>query len=118
LANDSAALVHPGLSEKACQRIAECMGVEVKQGTIGGLKTVGMTATATNKGILVHPRISEAEISLLEELFNLPVDVGTVNFSSPLVGSGLLANSFGYAAGMETSGPELGRIEDALGFMG
>jgi len=46
------------------------------------------------------------------------VDVGTVNFGSPLVGSGILANSRGYVAGDETTGPELGRIEDALGFMG
>jgi translation initiation factor 6 len=28
-----------------------------------------------------------------------------------------LANSKGYFAGEETSGPELGRIEDALGFL-
>ena len=54
---------------------------------------------------------------MLEELFGLPVDVGTVNLGSPLVGSGLLANSFGYLAGEESTGLELGRIEDALGFL-
>ncbi len=117
LANDSAALVHPGLSKRACDAIARTLGVEVVKGTIGSLKTVGMAAVATNKGILVHPRTSEAEIAVLEETFELPVDVGTVNFGSPLVGSGVLANSYGYFAGDETSGPELGRIEDALGFL-
>jgi len=117
LANDSAALVHPGLSARACHAVAETLGVKVARGTIGGLKTVGMAAVATNKGLLVHPRISEAEIAVLEELFDLPVDVGTVNLGSPLVGSGVLANSRGYFAGDETSGPELGRIEDALGFL-
>ncbi len=117
LANDSAALVHPGLSARACHAVAETLGVKVARGTIGGLKTVGMAAVATNKGLLVHPRISEAEIAVLEELFDLPVDIGTVNLGSPLVGSGVLANSRGYLAGEETSGPELGRIEDALGFL-
>jgi len=34
-----------------------------------------------------------------------------------LVGSGLIANSRGYLAGSETTGPELGRIEDALGYL-
>ena len=87
------------------------------KGTIGGLKTVGMAAVATNKGLLVHPRVSEAELAVLDDLFGLPVDVGTVNFGSPQVGSGLLANSKGYLAGEETSGPEMGRIEDALGFL-
>lgn len=117
LANDSAALVHPGLSARACRAVAETLGVKVVKGTIGGLKTVGMAAVATNKGLLVHPRISKLEVAVLEDLFELPVDVGTVNLGSPLVGSGLLANSHGYFAGIETSGPELGRIEDALGFL-
>lgn len=117
LVNDNAALAHPGLSSRACEAVSETLGVEVIKGTIGGLKTVGMAAMATNKGLLVHPRASEEEISVLEDLFELPVDVGTVNFGSPLVGSGLLANSHGYIAGDETTGPELGRIEDALGFL-
>ena len=117
LVNDSAALVHPSLSTKACQTIEKTLGVAVEKGTIGGLKTVGMAAYATNRGLLVHPRITDSEIALLEKVFSLPIDVGTVNMGSPLVGSGLLANSKGYLAGYETSGPELGRIEDALGFL-
>ncbi|MCX6676894.1 MAG: translation initiation factor IF-6 [Methanothrix sp.] len=117
LVNDSAALVHPGLSTKACETVEQTLGVKVEKGTIGGLKTVGMAGVATNKGLLVHPRISAEEIVVLEGLFELPVDVGTVNLGSPLVGSGVLANSHGYFAGIGTSGPELGRIEDALGFL-
>lgn len=116
LANDTAALVHPGISSKALETISKTLAVDVTQGTIGGLKTVGMAAIATNRGILVHPNVSEPELDLLDCLFGLPVDVGTVNFGSPLVGSGLIANSAGYFAGEETTGPELGRIEDALGF--
>jgi translation initiation factor 6 len=118
LVNDRAAMVHPGLSRKACEMISKTLGVTVKRGTIGGIKTVGMTAVATNTGLLVHPRISLEELSLLEDLFDLPVDVGTVNFGSPLIGSGLLVNRHGYVAGRETTGHELGRIEDALGFVG
>jgi translation initiation factor 6 len=117
LANDTAALVHPGLSSRACETVARTLEVDVRRGTIGGLKTVGMAAAATNRGLLVHPRASPEEIAALEDLFSLPVDVGTVNFGSPLVGSGLLANSKGYMAGEETTGPELGRIEEALGFL-
>ncbi|MDD2836407.1 MAG: translation initiation factor IF-6 [Methanothrix sp.] len=117
LANDSAAMVHPELSGKACETIEQTLGVKVERGTIGGLKTVGMAGVATNKGLLVHPRVSDEEVAVLERLFGLPVDVGTVNLGSPLVGSGVLANSYGYFAGVGTSGPELGRIEDALGYL-
>jgi translation initiation factor 6 len=117
LANDSAALVHPGLTKKACEIISETLGVDILKGTIGGLKTVGMAAVATNQGLLVHHKVSEAELAILDDHFGNPVDIGTVNFGSPLIGSGILANSKGYFAGEETSGPELGRIEDALGFL-
>lgn len=117
LVNDTAALVHPGLTDKNIEVIRNTLKVDVKRGTIGGLKTVGMAGCVTNKGLLVHPRATEEELSVLEDLFNLPVDIGTVSFGSPLIGSAVLANSKGLITGTKTSGPELGRIEDALGFI-
>jgi len=117
LANDTSALVNPDLSNKTIKMIEKTLGVEVKRGTLGGLKTVGMAGIATNKGVLVHPKSSPAEIALVEELFKLPVDIGTVNFGSPLVGSGILGNSKGYVVGLDTTGPEITRIEDALGYL-
>lgn len=117
LANDTSALVHPDLSNKAIKVIEKTLGVEVVKGTLGGIKTVGMAGFATNKGILVHPKSSPAEIALVEEHFKLPVNIGTVNFGSPLVGSGILANNKGYVVGLDTTGPEISRIEDALGYI-
>lgn len=116
LSNDNAALVHPDLSDKAVGVIQKALGVDVRKGTIAGLKTVGMAGVATNRGVLVHPRATGSEMAVLEEHFKLPVDIGTVNFGSPLVGSGVLANSKGYVAGEDTTGPEITRIEDALGY--
>ena len=116
LANDNAALVNPDLSDKAVGLIAKALCVDVRKGTIAGLKTVGMAGIATNKGVLVHPKTTSNEIAVLEEHFKLPVDIGTVNFGSHLVGSGILANSKGYVAGEDTTGPEITRIEDALGY--
>lgn len=117
LVNDNAALVNPNMTDWAVETVEEFLDVEVYRGTIGGLKTIGMTACATNKGILVHPRASTFELDRLNKIFGLPVDIGTVNLGSPQVGSGLLANSRGYAVGSETTGHEMGRIEEALGFI-
>ena len=117
LINDTAALANPHLSEEALNMIHEFLNVDVYRGTIGGLATVGMGACATNKGILVHPKVSTYEIDRLDTIFKLPIDIGTVNLGSPLVGSGLLANSKGYVVGSGTTGHEMGRIEDALGFL-
>jgi translation initiation factor 6 len=116
LANDTVALVHPQVSEKTMDVIAETLGVKVYKGTIGGLKTVGMAAVATNKGILAYKNATREELEFLEQIFELPVEIGSVNFGVPLIGAALLANTKGYAAGYETTGAELGRIEDALGF--
>jgi translation initiation factor 6 len=118
LANDTAALVHPALTDRHLEVIKETLKVDVRRGTIGGLKTVGMAGVATNKGLLVHPRATEEELSALEDLFRLPVDIGTVSFGSPLVGSAILATTRGLVTGTRTSGPELGRIEDALQLTG
>ena len=117
LANDTAALIHPNLIGRAERVIAETLNVDVRRGTIASLKTVGMAACATDRGVLVHPKITEGELSILEDAFGVPVNIGTVNYGSPLVGSGLLANSKGYVVGQESTGIELGRIDESLGFL-
>jgi len=116
LANDTVALVHPQLSDKTVEVIKETLDVKVYKGTIGSLNTVGMAAVVTNKGLLAHKNATPAELEFLEEIFELPVAIGSVNFGVPLIGAALLANTKGYTAGYETTGAELGRIEDALGF--
>ena len=117
LANNTAALIHPDLITRAERVISEALGVDVRRGTIAGLKTVGMAACATDKGVLAHPKATESELSTLEDTFGIPVNIGTVNYGSPLIGSALLANSKGYVVGRESTGIELGRIDDSLGFL-
>lgn len=117
LANDDSGVASPELSGDAAADIAGILDVEIERTKIGGLNIVGSAAVATNQGVLVHPRTTDGEIETLESVFDLHVDVGTVNYGTPLVGSGLLANSHGYVAGGETTGPELGRIEETLGFV-
>ncbi len=117
LANDNAALINPNLITRAERVVEETLRVDVRRGTVASLKTVGMAACATNSGVLAHPKITDGELSVLDSVFQVPVNVGTVNYGSPLVGSSLLANTKGYVAGLETTGIELGRIEEALGFI-
>lgn len=117
LANDHGAYVHPDLSRKAVAAAEDALEVPVERGDLGGVRTVGTAAVATDRGVLCHPRSSDRELDALEELLDVPADVGTVNYGGPLVGSGLAANASGYVVGQDTTGPELGRIEDALGYV-
>lgn len=117
LVNDRAALVHPDLSRTSMKKIGDYLGVEVEKGTVAGMKTVGSAAAVTIKGVLCHPKITPQERKLLEELFKVPVTVGTANYGSPMLGACTVANSKGAAAGTPTTGIEMGRIEEAFGFL-
>ena len=117
LANDHGAYVHPGLSDEAVETVADVLDVPVERGELAGVRTVGTAAAATNAGVLCHPKSTDAELDHVEEILGVRADIGTINYGAPLVGSGLIANAHGYVAGRETTGPELGRIEDALGFL-
>jgi translation initiation factor 6 len=116
LVNDSGAYVHPDLTRKAVQAVEDGLGVPVERGDIAGVQTVGTAAVATNEGVLCHPKSSDETLDMLEDLLGVPADIGTINYGGPLVGSGLVANTNGYVVGEETSGPELGRIDLALGY--
>ncbi len=117
LANDQFAAVHPDMPADLAEEVGDVLGVPVSRLTLAGIKTVGMAGVATNRGVVVHPRSTNQEIERLENLAGLPVGTGSVNMGSGLVGTGLLGNSKGYIAGTETSGFELGRVEDIFGFL-
>ena len=117
LANDKGALIHPDIRDRSLKKIGETLDVSVSKGTIAGLNTVGMAAVVTNKGCLCHPKITETEKRTLEKIFDVEVMIGTVNHGFPMIGSGLVANSKGAIIGNQTTGIEMGRIEEALGFL-
>lgn len=117
LANDYGAYVHPDCSRNAVRAVKEALDVPVLRGTLGGVNTVGTAAVANNTGVLCHPKASESELETLEEHLDVYADLGTINYGTPLVGSGLVATDESYLVGEKTTGPELGRIEDTLGYL-
>ncbi|NUE01598.1 translation initiation factor IF-6 [Halorubraceae archaeon YAN] len=117
LANDYGAYVHPDLTREAVLTVKDALDVPVLRGDIGDVKTVGTAAVATNSGVLCHPKAREPELEALEEHLDVYADLGTINYGGPLIGSGLVANDNGYIVGQDTTGPELGRIEDTLGYL-
>ena len=117
LTNDHGALVHPDLKTTTINKISDTLDVQVQRGTIATLGTVGMAAVVTNKGCLCHPKTTEEEKRQLEKVFDVEVMIGTVNHGFPMIGSGLVANTNGAIIGKMTTGIEMGRIEEALGFL-
>jgi len=117
LATDTFVAIHPEVDMRQAEEIESFLRAKAVRLTLGGIKTIGMAAAATNHGILVHPRTTNQELEILETASGLPVGRGSVNMGSGLIGTGLVVNGKGYLAGFETSGFELGRIEEVFGFM-
>ena len=65
----------------------------------------------------MHPSASPDDIKFVEETLKAPVDIGTVNNGTSLVGACSVANSKGIIVSLGTTGPELARIEEAFGFL-
>jgi len=117
LANDNGAIANPDLPDEALKLIGESLAVPIERGTIAGIKNVGATGVATNRGALLHPDVSEGELKFVEKVLGVPADVGTACGGVKYVGLCMVANSNGAVVGMITTGPELGRIDSALGFI-
>lgn len=117
LCNDTGAICHPDLGSAAMKDIEGALGVPVRAHAIANLPTVGTAAFATNRGVVAHPLASESDLSVIKQTLGAPARIGTVNHGHGLVGAGLAANKNGVAVGSRTTGIELGRIDEGLGFL-
>lgn len=116
LTNDKGAIVNPDLPDEAIDMIRETLDIPTKRSTIAGLKNVGASAVATNKGALLHTDVTEGEFEIVEDVLQVPADIGTAAGGVKYVGTCIVSNSNGALIGENTTGPELGRIENTLGF--
>jgi translation initiation factor 6 len=116
LCNDNGAVLSDLFSKKDKREIEECLGVESEYGSVAGMSIVGSCGVASNRGCLLHRDANEKEIENVEKILKVDVDIGTANFGSPFVGSCCLVNSSGGLVGESTTGPEIGRLMETLGF--
>ena len=117
IVNEHGAVASPVLPQEGLEILSETLKVSCSAISIAGNETPGSVAVCNNQGVLLHPDVTELEVETIESILEVPAMVGTVNFGSPYVGSGCIATDQGAWAGSQTTGPELNRIEDALGLI-
>ncbi|MBF93244.1 MAG: translation initiation factor IF-6 [Euryarchaeota archaeon] len=115
--NDNGAVVSTTIPELGAEMISDVLGVTVARTEVAGHNTVGSMVVANNKGVLTHPDVKTSEVESIESALGVPVMVGTVTFGSPFVGAGCCASDSHALVGAGSTGPELNRIEDALGLI-
>ena len=69
------------------------------------------------KNVNEYRRTKKEYAYSIEQVMQVQPMVGTACFGSPYVGAGICASNNGAIAGTETTGPEMNRIEDALGLI-
>ena len=116
LMNDNGIILSP-LLKKEKKGIENFFGFRCEMMKRAGLSVVGNLGIATNRGCLLHPKVKKREMEVIEDVLGVEADIGTVNFGSPYPGSGAIANSFGCVVSEQSSGPEMGRMVEALGFL-
>lgn len=116
LMNDKGIVISPEI-RKHQEEIEKFFSLDSKVCTIAKLNLVGSLGIANNKGCLLHPDVSDREAEIISDALNVEVNIGTISFGNPYVGSGIIVNSKGYLVSKNTSGPELGRVTETLGFL-
>ena len=117
LVNEKGAVASPAIPDFGLEILADVLKTDVTSTTIADHDVVGSLAIANDHGVLLHPDVSQTEVEMIQDVLGVKPMVGTVAFGSPFVGAGLVASNSGAYVGSETTGPELNRIEDALGLI-
>jgi len=117
LINSGHGIISTVYDKKAVAQIKKAFPkVKFEQFDLSGLTIPGSLGKVTSKGGIFSPNISDAEIKKLEKLFGFEIGLGTVNMGNPFVSSGIIANSNGLIIGSMSSGYEMSRIFESLGF--
>jgi translation initiation factor 6 len=90
-ANESLAIVPPGLTQRKIGQFAETLSVHVCSTTIGGSTLVGALVTGNSNAVLVPHTIREYELSRIQEFSNVVV----VDSKWTALGNIVLANDSG-----------------------
>ena len=114
LLNDNGGFCNERLSKKSKNNAEEIFEITIESQSLNGMDTLGMISCVNNNGGLCHPEISDKEKENMEAVLDIPVMEGTVNFGMPLVGAGVISSSKGAVCGRQSTGVELGRVEEAL----
>jgi translation initiation factor 6 len=117
LCNDTGALVNKEFSADTKKIIRQALNVTLHPGDIGKSDVPGSCVVHNTHGAVIHAFASPEEITEVQNLLNIKCTRATVNFGSPYVKSGLLANSHGMVIGDTSTGVEIENIYEGLGFL-
>lgn len=117
LCNSKKGILSSRFSAGDRKKITEALNLETKQLDLAQTKTPGSIGALTTRGAIFSSNLNNEEIKLVENFLGIEIGLGSVNMGSQMIGSGVVANSNGFLVGGDSSGYEIGRVEESLGFL-
>jgi len=114
LINNKSGFCNPKIMIKNREEIEKTLKIEIIPKEFIGIETVGMLGCFSSTGALVHPELNEEDRDIMKDIIGIEIRDGTVAFGMPLIGAGLVCNSKGGVCGTNSTGIELGQIEEAM----
>jgi translation initiation factor 6 len=115
--SDKGCLISPDFDKNDMEQIKKALGLEVKEGQIAGLPTVGSLVAANKKGCAIHRDAEDFEIDFVSSLLGYTCETATVNMGNPFLKSGILVNTNGFLVGDISGGPEINYLDEIFGFL-
>lgn len=117
LCNNTGVLVNREYSADTKKIIRQALNVTLHPGEIADTTVPGSCVVHNKNAAVIHAFATPEQIQEVEALLGVKCTKGTVNFGSPYVRSGIIANSHGMIIGEASTGIEIENIYEALGFL-
>lgn len=116
LCNDKGAIISSLLKNKR-KEIEDTLNVEVVVYEFADSYLPGSIALANNNGCVVHPLTKDEEIEQIKSILKVDeIDVSTINRGIPYLSAGAIVNDNSGVFGEASTGPEMMRLTNVLGY--
>ena len=116
LCNDKGAIISSLLKSKR-KEIEDTLNVEVVVYEFADSYLPGSIALANNNGCVVHPLTKDEEIEQIKSILKVDeIDVSTINRGIPYLSAGAIVNDNSGVFGEASTGPEMMRLTNVLGY--
>ena len=116
LCNDKGAIISSLLKKKR-KEIEDTLNVEVVVYEFADCYLPGSIALANNNGCVVHPLTKDEEIEQIKSILKVDeIDVSTINRGIPYLSAGAIVNDNSGVFGEASTGPEMMRLTNVLGY--
>lgn len=119
LNNDQFGIISKEFSISEAKQIKDALEIEIQRGiSYNNMNLLpGAAGVLTNKGAIFPVELKASEIKKLEKSLGFEIGLGTASMGNKMLGSGVVANSNGFIVSPLSSGYEISRIDESLGFL-